>query len=104
MNRRELFEKTPILKAIMKVALPSIFGQVIIVLYNIADTLYIGLAGSDEMLTAVSICAPIFMILTAISNLFGISKSDADKALIYYTSTKEINTKLTINKFSNIVQ
>lgn len=38
-----------------------------------------------------------------ISNLFGISKSDADKALIYYTSTKEINTKLTINEFTNIV-
>lgn len=70
--RRELFENTPVLKAILKVALPSILGQIIIVFYNMADTFYIGLTQSDEMLTAVSICAPIFMILSAISNLFGI--------------------------------
>lgn len=75
MERRELFERTPVLKAIMKVALPSIICQIIIVFYNVADTLYIGLTGSDEKLTAVSICAPIFMILTAISNLFGIGGS-----------------------------
>lgn len=74
-ERRELFERTPVLKAILKVSLPSIFSQIIIVLYNMADTLYIGLSESDVMLTAVSICAPIFTILTAISNLFGIGAS-----------------------------
>ena len=38
-----------------------------------------------------------------ISNLFNISKSEVDKVLIYYESNQEIKTKLTINKFSNIV-
>ena len=56
----------------MALALPSVFGQIILVIYNMADTYFVGLTGSDEMITAVTVCMPAFMFLSAIANLFGI--------------------------------
>ena len=67
-----LFEKESELKAIFRLALPSIIGQIILVIYNMADTFFVGLSGSDSMITAVTMCMPAYMFLTAISNLFGI--------------------------------
>ncbi len=71
-KEKELFENKPIFGAIMTLALPSILGQLILVIYNMADTFFVGLAGSDVMTTAVTICMPSFMFISAISNLFGI--------------------------------
>ena len=58
--------------AIRKLALPTIAGQIILVVYNMADTFFIGLTGDDAKITAVTICLPAFMFLSAIANLFGV--------------------------------
>lgn len=67
-----LFEGTPLNKVFLKLALPAVLGQIVIVIYNIADTFFIGLTGNDAKLTAITVCMPAFMFLSAISNLFGI--------------------------------
>lgn len=74
-QEKELFESSPILRAITKLAFPTVIGQIILVVYNVADTFFIGLTGSDAMVTAITICMPAFMFLSAISNLFGIGGS-----------------------------
>lgn len=89
-SKQDLFEKMPILRSIFILALPTVFGQIIMVIYNIADTFFIGMTGSDEMLTAVTVCMPSFMFLSAIANLFGVGgacaisralgKNDPDRA------------------------
>ena len=71
-SKKQLFEEAPVLNAVLSLALPSIMGQVILVIYNIADTLFVSFSGSDEMITAVTVCMPAFMFLSAISNLFGV--------------------------------
>lgn len=71
-NQRELFERKSVFSAVISLALPSIMGQIILVIYNMADTLFVGLTKSDEMLTAITVCMPAFMFLSAISNLFGV--------------------------------
>lgn len=72
MKEQALFAQSPIVQAIMHLAFPTVIGQIIMVVYNMADTFFIGLTGSDAMVTAVTICMPAFMFLSAISNLFGI--------------------------------
>lgn len=71
-NKKELFENEKILKAILNLALPSVLGQIILVIYNMSDTLFVGMTNSDAMITAVTVCMPAFMFLSAISNLFGV--------------------------------
>lgn len=72
-NKTEsLFKDQPIGRAILSLALPSIVGQIILVIYNMADTLFVGMTKSDAMITAVTVCMPAFLFLSAISNLFGV--------------------------------
>ena len=71
-EKRELFERTPIPRAIFELALPSVAGQIILVIYNMADSFFLGLTGSDAMITAVTVCMPAFMFLSAIANVFGV--------------------------------
>ena len=74
-KEKELFENKPVLQAIFNLALPSVIGQIILVLYNLADTFFVGLTENSVMINAVGICMPVYTMLTAISNLFGIGGS-----------------------------
>lgn len=71
-EKQDLFENKPVLSAILNLAFPSIMGQVILVIYNMADTYFVGRTGNAHMITAVAVCMPAYMFLSAISNLFGI--------------------------------
>ena len=67
-----LFNDMPILRSVLTLAIPTVISQIILVIYNMADTFFIGMTGSDAMLTSVTVCMPAFMFLSAISNLFGV--------------------------------
>ncbi|MBE5997514.1 MAG: hypothetical protein E7240_09255 [Lachnospiraceae bacterium] len=70
-KNRYIFEQETVLKAVLRLALPTILSQIILVVYNMADTFFISMTDSDIKLSAVTLCMPVFMILTAIANLFG---------------------------------
>ena len=72
---KELFETSPVIHAILRLAIPTVMGQIILVIYNMADTFFIGMTGSDAKITAATVCMPAFMFLSAISNLFGVGGS-----------------------------
>lgn len=71
-KERDIFEKRGVWSAVLHLALPTVMGQIILVIYNMADTFFVGRTGNDAMLTAVTVAMPAFMLLSAISNLFGI--------------------------------
>lgn len=71
-RERELFEERSVPSAVFRLAFPTVVGQIILVIYNMADTFFVSLAGNDAMLAAVTVCMPAFMFLSAISNLFGV--------------------------------
>lgn len=71
------FSKGSVEKNIMMQAIPMTVAQLIQILYNIVDRIYIGhLPGSDGLaLTGVGIVFPIVSLITAFANLFGIGGS-----------------------------
>ena len=71
-NSREIFETWPITKALTELALPMIFGQLIILVYNLADTFFIGRTNNPLMVAGVSLLLPVFNISITFANLFGI--------------------------------
>jgi len=71
-TQTRVFEEYPVVRAVLALAVPTVVSQVILVIYNMADTFFISQAGSDTMITAVTVCMPAFMFLSAISNLFGV--------------------------------
>ena len=71
-NNREIFEAWPVPKALFELALPMIFGQLIILVYSLADTFYIGRTNNPLMVAGVSLLLPVFNISISFANLFGI--------------------------------
>lgn len=60
-------------RLLVKLAVPSIVAQMVNLLYNMVDRIYIGhIPGSGDIaLTGLGLCFPIIMIITAFSNLIG---------------------------------
>jgi len=71
-SNNELFTTMPVGKAVAKLAVPTVISQIIVILYSMADTFFIGQTGNPNQLAALSIAFPIFTLLTAVANLFGI--------------------------------
>ncbi|MGN0158599.1 MAG: MATE family efflux transporter [Brotaphodocola sp.] len=70
-------EKTPSVlgnmqpaKAIVKLAIPATLALLAKAVYNIVDTAYIGMLGSDIALTAVGVTLPLLLIMVSIENIF----------------------------------
>lgn len=62
----------PIRKAVLKQIVPSITSQMIVLIYNLADTYFVGLLDEPRQTAAVTVVASSFIMLTAVSNLFAI--------------------------------
>lgn len=71
-NNNELFTTMPVGKAVAKLAIPTVISQIVIILYSLADTFFVGQIGDPNQLAALSITFPTFTLLTAVANLFGI--------------------------------
>lgn len=71
-DKKELFESMPVKKAIMTMAVPTIISQLINLIYNIVDTFFIGRTGNAYMVAGVSVAYTLFVMTTALANLFGL--------------------------------
>ena len=71
----EIFENYPIPKAVAALAVPTVITQIITIIYNFADTWYVGLTNNSAAIAALSVCMPIYVLMAAIANLFGIGAS-----------------------------
>lgn len=65
----------PVLKAVLTLAVPTVISQLITVVYNMADTFFVGQLGDPSQVAAATIAMPAFMFLTAFANLFGLGGS-----------------------------
>lgn len=82
MNNNEFLEKEPIGKLLFKLSIPTVIAQLINMLYNIVDRIFIGHMNGigDVALTGVGVCLPIIMIVSAFAAL--ISSGGAPRASI----------------------
>ena len=68
----ELFERAPIPRAVATLALPAMASQLVVLAYNMADAWFIGQTGDPAQVAALTATFPIYMLLNAVSNLFGV--------------------------------
>ena len=76
-DNRQLFEEAPVPKAVAVMAVPTMISMMVVVIYNMADTFFIGQTGDPMKVAAVSLATPVFMVFMALGNLFGIGGSSA---------------------------
>lgn len=71
----EIFKTYSIPKAFLALVIPTIISQIIVIIYNYADTWFLGKTNNSAAVAALAVCMPLFIILNAIANLFGIGGS-----------------------------
>ncbi len=68
----EIFRNAPVPKAVISNVIPSIISMIMVLLYNLADTFFIGQTKDAYMVAAVSVATPAFLFFMAVGMLFGI--------------------------------
>lgn len=71
-NKDELFSSVSVPRALATMAIPTIISQLITLVYNIADTWFIGRTDNPYMVAASSLVLTVFLMTSALSNLFGV--------------------------------
>lgn len=71
-DNTKIFAEYKVPKAVAAMALPSMMGMLINIIYNLADTFFVGQTGDSNQVAAVSVSMPLFFFFLAIGNLFGI--------------------------------
>ncbi len=74
-QKTELFESMPIPQAVMKLAIPTVLSSLVMVLYNLADTYFVGMLNNAVENAAVTLAAPLLLAFNAVNNLFGVGSS-----------------------------
>ena len=71
-EKEYLFTAMPVNRAVISLAVPTVISQIITVVYNMADTFFIGQMNDPNQVAAATISMPLFIFMTALANLFGI--------------------------------
>ncbi len=89
-----VYEEKNISKAIMRVGLPAMLGQLTTLIYNLADTFFVSLTKEPTMIAAVTLCAPILLIIMSIASIFGMGGSSVIARLLGEEKKKEAGTTM----------
>ena len=99
----ELFESAPIPRAYMKMALPVVMGMIVTLIYNLVDTYFIALTGNTDLIAGISLCAPLFTLLLAIGDIFGIGGSSVISRILGSHKVDDARKKSVLCFYSSIM-
>ena len=67
----DMFANAPIPQAVLKNAIPAMLAMLMALIYNLADTFFIGQTGDAILVAAISLATPVFLMHMALGTLFG---------------------------------
>ena len=86
---------------VKKMAVPSVISSLVTVIYNMADTFFVGQTQNPLQVAAVSLTNPIFILFMAMANMLGMGGSAiASQALGEHDETKVKNVSSFVTYFS----
>ena len=85
-----VFEEQNIPKAIFRMGLPAMLGQLTTLIYNIADTFFVSLTKEPAMIAAVTLCTPLLLIIMSIASVFGMGGNSVIARLLGESKHKEV--------------
>ena len=74
-DKLTLFEDTPIPKAVVALSVPTVLSSLVMILYNMADTYFVGMLNDPIQNAAVTLAGPVLLAFNAVNNLFGVGSS-----------------------------
>ena len=71
-NQMELFHSGKVSTAVLKNSIPAMIAMLMVLIYNVADTFFVGQTHNDLQVAAVSMCTPVFLLFLAVGTVFGV--------------------------------
>lgn len=90
--KEDIFKNAPVPKAVATMALPTVLSMLVTIFYNMADTFFVGQTGDANQVAAVSLTTPVFLLLMAVGNIFGIGGSSLISRLLGQGQKEKIKT------------
>lgn len=92
----DIFERLPVPKAVQKMILPTIMGQMIVLIYNMADTFFLGRTGNPYMVAGASLILPVYNISLALAAMASMGGGPLISRLL---GTKRIDEARKVSSF-----
>jgi len=70
-----LFETAKVSKSVWSLSIPSIITMLVVMIYNVVDTFFVGQLNDPNKVAAVAVATPVFLLLMALANIFGVGGS-----------------------------
>lgn len=70
-KNREMLETGSFPRLLLNLCLPAVVIMLVMIVYNMTDTFFIGQSGDPVQVAAVSLCGPVFSVLSGLGTLFG---------------------------------
>ena len=102
-DKKYLFEKMPVGKALATLAIPTILSQLITMVYNLADTYFIGKTNDPYKIAAVSVVFVLYFVMNALSNLFGIGGGSLISRLLGSGQTENARSVCAFSFYGSLV-
>ena len=74
-SKAYMFESMPIPKAVATLSIPMVISSLVTVVYNLADTYFVGMLNNPIQNAAVTLVYPVMLAFNAVNNLFGVGTS-----------------------------
>ncbi|MCD8084162.1 MAG: cation transporter [Clostridiales bacterium] len=88
-DKKEIFESLPVPDAVRIMAVPMIISQLIVLIYNMADTFYVGRTNDPYMVAGISMILPVFNITISLAGISGVGGGTLISRLLGRSEEKE---------------
>lgn len=102
-SREAVLAETPVLRAIITMAVPVILGMLVQVFYNMADTFFIGKLNDVHQLAASGISFPFFMIMMSFGTVIGVGTSSLVSRYLGMKKREEAGKLVSLSVVLNIL-
>ena len=103
MQDNSLMSSMKVSKAVAKMAIPSVISSLVTVVYNMADTFFVGQTGDPLQVAAVSLTNPIFILLMAFANMFGMGGSAVASMALGEHNEKRVKNTSAFMTYASLV-
>jgi putative MATE family efflux protein len=80
--KKDYLAEAPVTESYLHMSLPVVAGMMISLIYNLVDIYFISRTGITELIAGVSLCTPIFTMLIALGDVFGLGGSSLVSRLL----------------------
>ncbi len=88
-SREDVFQKLPVPRALRIMILPAVASQLIVLIYNMADTFFVSQTDNPYMVAATSLILPVFNITLCLAGLAGVGGGSLISRLLGQNRTDE---------------